>query len=71
MAQNAEKLKTLNMKHLKVLKSHGVDYKINGSKVIAHTGYYKDGSEWWEDITDLTTSQLYTWLGYDGFFTND
>lgn len=44
--------------HIRLLAQHGIDMRVEGDKVYASDGYS------WENVTDMSKRDLYSWLGY-------
>lgn len=60
-------------KMTRILKSHGIDYRVDGNKIFALEEFTQfsmisgkmlfSGCRW-IDVSDFTIDQLYSWLGY-------
>lgn len=50
----------------RVLEQHGISHEVVNGKVLAEDSYSIDGEAYSEiiDLTDISTEQLYDWLGY-------
>ena len=50
----------------RILTKHGINYTIVGNKIMADDEYTINGILYTDtlDMTDISTEQLYDWLGY-------
>jgi hypothetical protein len=59
-------LESIMSDKIKALSSHGINYNVDGDRLLAEEAYTLNGNVGtsWVDVTSWTLSQLATWLGY-------